>query len=135
VSIDLLVRYFARRIDPSTADGSARRGRAQTGQERTGAKRRGDWLLAGAIAIAFLLCFVAVQWPFANFLMSPAARNWVFGTHYMAYMIPPHIQARWFELNPPDATLASGLAFAAVLAFLSARGGLWWGNWMSRVQR
>ena len=24
--------------------------------------------------------FAAVQWPFANFLMSPAARNWFFGT-------------------------------------------------------
>jgi hypothetical protein len=58
----------------------------------------------------------------------------VFGTHHIAYFIPPHIQARWFELNPPD-NLAAGLPWALALGFLSARLGLWWGTWMARVQR
>jgi hypothetical protein len=99
----------------------------------TAAARR-DWLLAAVIAVVFLATFLAVQWPFADFLVSPAARNWVFGTHHIPYMVPPHIQARWFELNPPD-RLASGLPIAAALAFVSARCGLWWGNWMARVRR
>jgi hypothetical protein len=43
-------------------------------------------------------------------------------------------QRRWFTLNPPD-NLRRGLAIATGLAFVSARFGLWWGNWMSRVQR
>jgi hypothetical protein len=96
--------------------------------------RTRDWVLAAAIAIAFLAVFVAVQWPFADFLVSSWARNRLFGTHYMAYMIPPFIQARWFQLNPSDA-LGSGLAIASALAFASTRCGLWWGNWMTRVQR
>ena len=96
--------------------------------------RARDWRLAAAIAVAFLAVFIAVQWPFADFLVSSWARNRVFGTHYMAYMIPPVIQARWFQVNPPDA-LGSGLAIAGALAFVSTRCGLWWGNWMTRVQR
>jgi hypothetical protein len=93
-----------------------------------------DWVLAAALACAFLALFFAVQWPFADFLMSPLARNWVFGTHHVAYMVPPPVQARWFQLNVPD-NLAAGLPVAAALAFASARCGLWWGTWMSRVQR
>ena len=95
---------------------------------------RGDWTLAAAIAVAFLAIFLAVQWPFAEFLVSPYARNWVFGTHHMAYFIPPHIQQRWFQLNPPDGVLAA-LPVALALAFVSTRLGLWWGSWMARVQR
>ena len=98
-----------------------------------GAARR-DWLLAAVLGAAFLVTFLAVQWPFADFLVSPAARNWIFGTHHIPYMVPPHVQARWFQLNPPD-NLAAGLAVALVLAFVSARCGLWWGSWMARVQR
>ena len=41
--------------------------------------------------------FVAVQWPFADFLMSPWARNWIFATNRMAYMVPPAVQARWYR--------------------------------------
>ena len=93
-----------------------------------------DWLLAAAIAVAFLAVFFAVQWPFASFMVSPWARNAVFGTHHIAYMIPPHIQARWFVLDPAD-NLVVGLPIALVLGFVSARCGLWWGNWMARVQR
>jgi hypothetical protein len=96
--------------------------------------RSGDWLLAGAIGVVFLLAFAAVQWPFADFLVSPWARNPVFGTDRMPYMIPPQVQARWFRLNPPDNLLA-GLPIAAAIGCVSARCGLWWGNWMARVQR
>ena len=93
-----------------------------------------DWRLAAALACVFLIVFFAVQWPFADFLMSPATRNWVFRTDRMAYMLPPPVQARWYEFNPTD-NLAAGLPIALLMAFVSARCGLWWGNWMSRVQR
>jgi hypothetical protein len=122
VAVDLLMRRTR-----------ARRQHAEDGAPIAGSARR-DWLLAATTAVVFLAIFIAVQWPFADFLVSPWARNWVFGTHHMAYMIPPHIQARWFQLNPPD-NLAVGLPVALALAFVSARCGLWWGNWMSRVQR
>ena len=70
------------------------------------------------------------SWP----LMSPLARNAFFATNRMAYGSPPEFQARFYQLTPPH-NLASGLAVAVVLSFLSARLGLAWGGWMARVQR
>jgi hypothetical protein len=93
-----------------------------------------DWGLAAMLATAFVITLLAVQWPFADFLVSPWARNDFFGSHRMDYAVPPEIQARWYQLNPPD-NLVAGLAFAVAIGFVSARFALWWGNWMSRVQR
>ncbi len=93
-----------------------------------------DWGLAAALALAFVVTFVAVQWPFADFLVSPWARNDFFGSHRMDYGVTPQIQARWYQLNSPD-NLAIGLPVAIAIGFVSARLALWWGNWMSRVQR
>ncbi|HUE84928.1 MAG TPA: hypothetical protein VMO26_02515 [Vicinamibacterales bacterium] len=93
-----------------------------------------DWGLAAALALAFVVTLVAAQWPFADFLVSPWARNDFFGSHRMDYGVPPQIQARWYQLNPPD-NLAIGLPIAMAVGFVSARLALWWGNWMSRVQR
>jgi hypothetical protein len=93
-----------------------------------------DWGLAAALSLAFVVSFAAVQWPLADFLVSPWARNDFFGSHRMDYGVPPDIQARWYQLNPPD-NLAVGLPIAVALGFVSARLALWWGNWMSRVQR
>ena len=38
------------------------------------------WRYTVAAGCVFLAAFVAAQWPFAEFLQSPGARNWVFGT-------------------------------------------------------
>jgi hypothetical protein len=93
-----------------------------------------DWRLSAVIAIAFVAGTLAAQWPFADFLMSPWARNWFFISDRMPYSVDPVFQQRWYTLNPPN-NLAIGLPIAVALAFVSARCGLWWGNWMSRVQR
>lgn len=100
------------------------------------AKARGgnDWMLAAVLGSVFLAAFLAAQWPFAEFLMSPWARNWFFVSHRMAYSVDPTMQERFYRLNAPDG-LAAGLAIALALAFVSARMGLWWGRWMARVQR
>jgi hypothetical protein len=82
----------------------------------------------------FVVAFLAVQWPFADFLMTRWARKWLFVSDRMQYSIGPEQQARWYRLNSPD-NLAVGLPVAVALGFVSARCGLWWGNWMSRVQR
>ncbi len=102
--------------------------------QRAKAGRARDWGLAALIALLFVATFVAAQWPFADFLMSPFARNDFFGSHRMDYAVPPEIQKRWYVMNEPD-NLAIGLPIAVGLAFVSARLGLWWGNWMARVQR
>ena len=47
------------------------------------------WAQSAALGAAFLASFVAVQWPFADFLMSPASRNWIFATNNFPYFIPP----------------------------------------------
>jgi hypothetical protein len=93
-----------------------------------------DWGLALVLAVVFVLTFLAVQWPFADFLVSPWARNDLFGSHRMDYGVPPEIQQRFYQLNPPD-DLVAGLPIAIAIGFVSARLGLWWGNWMSRVRR
>jgi hypothetical protein len=96
--------------------------------------RMNDWLFAAVAAVTFLIVFLAAQWPFADFLMTPAARNFLFVSHRMPYGADPGMQARWYLLKPPD-NLAIGLPIAAGLGYVSARCALWWGNWMARVQR
>jgi hypothetical protein len=96
--------------------------------------RRHEWRRSALIAIVFLATFVAVQWPFAIFLSSPWSRNWIFATDRMPYMVSPAIQSAWWTMNRPD-NLAIGLPIALAIALLSARRGLSFGLWMSRVQR
>lgn len=97
-----------------------------------------DWHLAAIGGIAFLAAFWAVQWPFADFLNSPASRNWFFGTHYIPFFIPPESEyARGgFEVvEPGRLQFWSGMAAAFVAAILSTRAGLAWGNWMKTLRR
>ena len=79
------------------------------GHATSTAGRARDWGLAALIALLFVATFVAAQWPFADFLMSPWARNDFFGSHRMDYGVPPEIQERWYRINPPD-NLAIGPA-------------------------
>ena len=101
----------------------------------TPARRR--WLASLVIGVAFVALLFAVQWPFANFLQSPGARNWVFGSHYFAYMLAPTtFSARYLFLpEPSTAVFWRGLALAFVLAPLSARLGLSIGEWLIRIRR
>ena len=96
--------------------------------------RANDWVLAAAAALVFVAAFLVVQWPLADFLMTPYARNWFFASHRMPYGADPSTQARWYTLRPAD-NLAVGLPIALALGYASARCGLWWGTWMARVQR
>src|SRR5262249_28124922 len=99
---------------------------------------RSGWLQALAAGAIFLVVLIAAQWPVADFLMSPAARNWFFGTHYFDYGTP-HSSAYYnyrfyqFERTPMAAIL--GMATALVYAILSTRLGIAWGNWMQRIRR
>src|ERR1700692_4389652 len=46
------------------------------------------WAQAAALGAAFLGSFFAVQWPFADFLMSPAAHNSIFVAGNYPYFVP-----------------------------------------------
>lgn len=97
-----------------------------------------DWLLATGIGVTFFAVFLVVQWFFADFLMSGPTQNWFFATDNYGYSTSPGSFTFRRVFYPRDATEASlrfGLGLAALLAIASARIGLWWGNWMARVQR
>jgi hypothetical protein len=103
---------------------------------------RHDWLMAALLGAGFVVLLLAVQWFFGEFLLSPAARNFVFAGDQWAYMVRPGPWQHRFWGVPRAAagqldlaTFARGLGVAALLAMVSARIGLWWGNGMSRVMR
>jgi hypothetical protein len=88
--------------------------------------------LAGLL---FLATFVAVQWPFAGFLMSPLARNWFFGTTYMDFSTPVTARYARFEFVPPDGRFALGMLIAALACCFMMWLGLHAGRAMQRVRR
>jgi hypothetical protein len=105
-------------------------------RRRTGAWSR--WAQAATLGAAFLASFVAVQWPFANFLMSPASRNWFFATDNFPYFVPPESAwARNVFLPTEHSVVAFWLrmAIALVVAVVMTRIGFGWGDWMRRIRR
>jgi len=98
----------------------------------------GRWKLAAVSGAIFVASFLAAEWPFATFLMTPAARNWFFGMAYFAYFDPAG-----FRYNPYQFQLAektSGefwglMAVALVVSVVTARLGFAWGDWLRRMRR
>jgi hypothetical protein len=100
-------------------------------------EKRSAWAKAALVGPAFVLTFLAVQWPFANFLMTPASRNRVFGTAYFAYMDPAGFLYDPYKFQPtePRVVFLLTLAMALVASMIMTRLGLAWGDWMRRVRR
>lgn len=97
--------------------------------------RWGFALLAGPL---FVLTLLAVQWPFADFLNSPAARNWVFGAHYFPYFMPPVAdlpRGVYTQVETTTAQFTMRMGLALLCAAISTRLGMGWGTWMSRLRR
>jgi hypothetical protein len=96
------------------------------------------WQQALVGGVVFLAILIAVQWPFATFLMSPAANNWFFHNNNFPYFDVPtspnvrHVFANW-EATPAWFWRNMGLAFVA--SVLSMWVGIVFGNWLRRVQR
>ena len=97
-----------------------------------------SWGQSVVLGAACLASFLAVQWPFANFLMSPLSRNFFFATNNAPYFMPP--QSHWARYEFL-ATEFSALQFAGVMALallaavLTIRVGFAWGDWMRRLRR
>jgi len=87
----------------------------------------------------FVITFVAVQWPFASFLMySPMARGPVFNAENFVYWMSPTYAELSRRFNPPEPgswPLLAHIAITIGLATLSSTQGLRIGRWMSRVRR
>jgi hypothetical protein len=95
-------------------------------------------LRAPVAGLAFLLTFIATQWPFAKFLMTPLARNWFFGAAYMDFSTPPHSAYAQNLFHPRDATPAQfwrGMLVAALVSCLMMWLGMHAGRAMQRVKR
>ena len=95
------------------------------------------WLVALLTGPAFVLSLVAVEWPFADFLMTKSAANRFFGTGYFQYSMPSTSAdyLRQFENPEHGAMLWGGLALAMLFAFLSTWLGIVLGRWMRDLQR
>jgi len=97
-------------------------------------ERRRDWWLSLLLGVTFFAVFLATQWLFGYFIMSPWARNWFFAGDAFDYGTSADSAFRQFRLLE-DAKLVSGLAIALAIAIISSRAGLWWGKWLAGVRR
>jgi hypothetical protein len=90
--------------------------------------------LAPILSIVFLALFIAVQWPFASFLMTESARNWFFNADNFVYWMTP-AGVEWSHTFQDTGNLWPQLLNAVGTGALSAYLGLWFGTWMTRVRR
>ena len=82
--------------------------------------------------LAAMLALTAVQWPFAEFLLTEPARNFLFAADQFGYDRAPGPYQYVFWGRPMTAGFSG---WTALIAAASAVAGLWWGNWMTRVRR
>ena len=94
-------------------------------------------LRAMAAGLAFLVVFIAAQWPFASFLMTPLARNWVFGTDYMDFSTPAWSLYSRFLFIPREAALQfwRGMFVATITSCVMVWLGIHAGRSMQKVKR
>jgi len=96
------------------------------------------WQQALAAGTVFLAGVVAVQWPFAEFLMSPASRNWFFFTHEFDYGDRPssyEMRNLFFAWEKSAAEFWRSMAIALASAALLTWVGMIWGGWLRRLRR
>jgi len=97
-----------------------------------------DWKVSAASGVVWASVFLAVEWPFASFLMSPASRNWFFGTGYLYYALPPASYAVRNVFYPSTYTaLEFGLYMLAcfLIGTLAIRWGIARGEWLGKIKR
>src|SRR5436190_5541854 len=95
-----------------------------------------DWLLALMFGALFLATIFAVQWPFSTFLLSDAADNRFFARsgHWPYFAQPGDWMNRFWDFDNDPITF-KGMALAFLRALISARIGLWLGNYLLRLKR
>jgi hypothetical protein len=95
------------------------------------------WQQAVFGGVAFLAILIAVQWPFATFLMSSMARNRLFSTTDFPYFVLPtsptvnHLFVP--EQTPLEFWRNMGLGF--LFSVISMWAGIYWGGWLKKVRR
>jgi hypothetical protein len=104
--------------------------------------RGNDWKLAALLGVSWVLIMVTVHWFWAEFLLSPAARNYFFAAdqwsytdrlgpwRYQFWTLDRDAAGQWSPL-----AFAKGLGIAVVVAMIASRISLLLGNGLSRVKR
>jgi hypothetical protein len=91
---------------------------------------------AGAYGLIFITVFVAVQWPWASFMvLSRFARNGFFNADNFVYWAQSSYVARSHRFEPDGFRFLPSAIEAILIAVLSAWVGLGWGTWMTKVRR
>ena len=101
------------------------------------AKTWKTWQIAVVSGVLFVAIVFAVEWPFANFLLSKASANRFFGTIYFDYNSRPEGFDRMRLFFQPESgfMLWKGLVWASLCGVISTWIGLAFGRWMRGVQR
>ena len=102
---------------------------------------RSQWTLAAILGVTFVVVMVAVHWPWAEFMISPLSRNFVFGGDLFDYNSR---QGEWqYQFWQTDrrggqwspALFAQRMLIALAIATLMSRFGLACGRALSKVRR
>jgi hypothetical protein len=95
------------------------------------------WRQALVSGVLFFAALVTAEWPFADFLQSPAARNAFFGSIYLSYFQSPQSYGATYRFVPYEtaAQFRIGMAIALACAIASAWLGMGAGDWLKRVRR
>lgn len=99
--------------------------------------RWSPWKVAACSGVLFVTSLVAVQYPFASFLLSPASRNAFFGTMYLPFASSPasYTARGMFYLTDSPAQFWAGMVIAVLCATVATRFGMARGEWMAKVKR
>ena len=102
--------------------------------------QKNDWVLALILGFGFFITFLIIQYPMGSFLKeSELARNWFFQSDTWSYNNNPDIEWRYKYIDRYTTQGFQKWAIASfisiILGSISARIGLFWGNWMKQVQR
>lgn len=102
-------------------------------------QRTGKWNLwktAVVSGLVFIGLLLAVEWPFASFLMSGAARNRFFGSMYLWYGLRPEsFLARGLFNTETAGEFAQGILIALAISIVSIRWGISRGEWLVKIKR
>jgi hypothetical protein len=98
----------------------------------------GKWVQAVFAGIVFLAILIAAEWPFATFLMTPAARHWFLAPNDFPYFAPPtspSVRHVFVSFETSAMEFWRNMALAFLISVVSMRIGITFGNWLSRVKR
>jgi hypothetical protein len=100
-------------------------------------RARPGWPTVLVGGVVFAAVFLAAQWPFASFLMSPSARDYFWGAKYFDFAMPStfHYRRYLFLGDESRGELLRGLALGLLGAVASVAAGLAVGRWLGRVRR